>query len=291
MKFSISPAVFEKLPTACFGVVAVLDAVPSPEADAAIAVRLAEAVTDCQAALAGVALKESPEILPYREAFRALGQNPNKYPCSIEALLTRIAKGKGMPSINTLVDLGNAVSLRHRLPIGAHDIATFRDGVLEVRPAVEGDRFLPFGGGEPELPDPGEVVYVSGGEVRTRRWTWRQSETGKITPETRSVLYPVDGFLDHNRQEVLAARDELAELAKTLLGASVSVGFIGRDHPEFSFWFTPCGHTPLSRTDRTGDFLCPVCFITALCQNTRQLCYNKEKEGFSCPYGFCSLQR
>lgn len=110
MKFSISPAVFEKLPTACFGVVAVLDAVPSTEADAAIAARLAEAVTDCQAALAGVALKESPEILPYREAFRALGQNPNKYPCSIEALLTRIAKGKGMPSINTLVDLGNAVS-------------------------------------------------------------------------------------------------------------------------------------------------------------------------------------
>lgn len=235
MKFSISPAVFEKLPTACFGVVAVLDAVPSPEADTAIAARLTEAVTDCQAALAGVALKESPEILPYREAFRALGQNPNKYPCSIEALLTRIAKGKGMPSINTLVDLGNAVSLRHRLPIGAHDIATFRDGVLEVRPAVEGDRFLPFGGGEPELPDPGEVVYVSGGEVRTRRWTWRQSETGKITPETRSVLYPVDGFLDHNREEVLAARDELAELAKTLLGASVTVGFIDRDHPEFSF--------------------------------------------------------
>ncbi len=46
---------------------------------------------------------------------------------------------------------------------------------------------------------------------------------------------PVDGFLDHNREEVLAARDELAELAKTLLGASVTVGFIDRDHPEFSF--------------------------------------------------------
>ena len=53
MKFSISLAVFEKLPTACFGVVAVLDAVPSPEADTAIAARLAQAVTDCQAALAG----------------------------------------------------------------------------------------------------------------------------------------------------------------------------------------------------------------------------------------------
>ena len=235
MKFSISPEVFEKLPQACFGVAAVQDAQPSAQADQAIADLLAQAVTHCQAALEGVALKQSPEILPYREAFRALGLNPNKYPCSIEALLTRIAKGKGMPSINTLVDLGNAVSLEHRLPIGAHDIATFRDGILEVRPAVEGDRFIPFGGGEAELPDLGEIVYVSGGEVRTRRWTWRQSETGKITPETRSVLYPVDGFLDQNRDEVLAARDELARLAQTLLGARVTVGFIDRDHPEFEF--------------------------------------------------------
>ena len=29
----------------------------------------------------------------------------------------------------------------------------------------ERPRFLPFGGGETELPDPGEIVYVSGGEV------------------------------------------------------------------------------------------------------------------------------
>lgn len=64
MKFSISPAVFEKLPTACFGVVAVLDAVPSPEADAAIAARLAEAVTDCQAALAGVASRNPRRSCP-----------------------------------------------------------------------------------------------------------------------------------------------------------------------------------------------------------------------------------
>lgn len=59
-------------------------------------------------------------------------------------------------------------------------MATFH-GALEVRPAAEGDRFIPFGGGEAELPDPGEIVYASGQEVRTRRWTWRQSEVGKIT--------------------------------------------------------------------------------------------------------------
>ena len=234
MQFVIAPEVFAALPTACFGVVAVKGAKPGPAAEE-IRRRLAEAVESCTAALEGVAIKQAPEIVPYREAFRALGINPNKYPCSIEALLTRIAKGKGMPSINPLVDFGNAVSLRHRIPIGAHDMATFRDGVLEVRPARDGDRFNPFGGGEAEIPDPGEIVYVSGGEVRTRRWTWRQSETGKITDATDSLLFPVDGFADVNRAQTLAARDELAAWAEELLAAEVTVGWIDRDSRELTF--------------------------------------------------------
>ncbi|WP_418889350.1 phenylalanine--tRNA ligase beta subunit-related protein [Porcincola intestinalis] len=44
--------------------------------------------------------------------------NPNKYFCSIEALFTRIAKGKGVPHINPVVDLGNAISLKYTLPMG-----------------------------------------------------------------------------------------------------------------------------------------------------------------------------
>ena len=234
MQFVIAPEVFAALPSACFGVVAVKGAKPGSAAEE-IRRRLAEAVESCTAALEGVAIKQAPEIVPYREAFRALGINPNKCPCSIEALLTRIAKGKGMPSINPLVDFGNAVSLRHRIPIGAHDMATFRDGVLEVRPARDGDRFIPFGGGEAEIPDPGEIVYVSGGEVRTRRWTWRQSEIGKITDATDSLLFPVDGFADVNRAQTLAARDELAAWAEELLAAEVTVGWIDRDSREFTF--------------------------------------------------------
>ena len=31
----------------------------------------------------------------------------------------------------------------------------------------------------------GEAVYASGSEIRTRRWTWRQSERGKITEATK----------------------------------------------------------------------------------------------------------
>ena len=102
-------------------------------------------------------VKEEGAILPYREAFRALGINPNKYMCSIEALFTRIAKGKGMPHINPVVDLGNAVSLKYTLPMGAHDLKDVTEGI-SVRMSRAGDTFLPFGGTEEEILEEGEVV-------------------------------------------------------------------------------------------------------------------------------------
>lgn len=232
-RFVVAKEVFELLPTACFGAVAVIGAdnsAPVPEVSAL----LAESIASCEAALAGIKVKESPDIVPYREAFRALGINPNKFMCSIEALLTRIAKGKGFPEISPVVDLGNAVSLKYRIPIGAHDMGTVKEA-LEVRRALPGDSFIPFGGGEAETPEADEVVYVSGNGVRTRRWTWRQSELGKITPETRDLLFPIDGFTDINLPHVLSARDDLATLAAQCFGASVKVGLVDRDNPVFEF--------------------------------------------------------
>ena len=228
MRFEVSKDVFDLLPDACFGVVAVRG-VDNSRSYPAVSELLHAAIAECEGALAGVKVKESPEIVPYREAFRALGINPNKFMCSIEALMTRIAKGKGFPEISPIVDLGNAVSLRTRLPIGAHDMGTV-ERALEVRHAREGDTFVPFGGGEAETPDENEVVY---GQVRTRRWTWRQSEIGKITEATTDLLFPIDGFRSINYDRVLEARKELSELIESIFGAKTAVGMVDRDNPVF----------------------------------------------------------
>ena len=95
--------------------------------------------------------------------------------------------------------------------MGAHDLDTIADG-LDVRLAEEGDTFIPFGSTEEEAPDVGEAVYACGHEIRTRRWTWRQSERGKITENTKAILFPIDGFSDVNAAEVQAAADELVAL-------------------------------------------------------------------------------
>ena len=231
MRFEIAEGVFELLPNGYFGVVAVkgMDNTREiPELEA----MLQENIKVCEQDFEGVKVKNAEDITPYREAFRAMGINPNRYMCSIEALLDRIAKGKGFPHISPVVDLGNAVSIKYHLPIGAHDMATIEEA-LEVRHTQPEDTFIPFGGGETEKPEEKEVVYVSSGQVRTRRWTWRQSEIGKITENTTDVLFPIDGFTDLNRDKVREAAEELAELAERFFGVKAQVGFIDREHRVF----------------------------------------------------------
>lgn len=233
MFYRIADEVFEKLPDLCVGVV-VARGLDNHRRYPHVAEMLHAGIAQREAYFEGKKVKEDPVILPYREAFRAVDINPNKFLCSIEALFTRIAKKKGFPEINAIVDLGNAVSLRYGLPIGAHDLATMAGG-LEVRPAREGDTFLPFGGEALEVPDPGEVVYVSGTQVRTRRWTWRQSEVGKITEDTCDVLFPIDGFVSVNGEAVRAAMAEFAGALQEVFGVEAVPGFVDKDNSVFTF--------------------------------------------------------
>lgn len=231
MKYVIANEVFEKLPTACVAT-AVIRGADNTTPVSGIEEMMQANIAVCEGQFEGVKVKEAPDIVVYREAFRALGINPNKYMCSIEALLTRIAKKKGFPCINPLVDLGNAVSIKYHLPMGAHDLKSMK-GDLEVRFATAEDTFIPFGETETDNPDVGELVYVSGHEVRTRRWTWRQSEVGKITEATSDIFFPIDGFTDFNKDDTLKARDELAELLVRYFGKEPILGFVDRENPEF----------------------------------------------------------
>lgn len=231
MRFEIAKEVFDLLPDAYFGVVAVkgMDNTKEiPELEA----QLAENIMECEREFEGVKVKNAEDILPYREAFKAIGINPNRYMCSIEALLDRIAKGKGFPHINAIVDMGNAVSIKYHLPIGAHDMKTVEDS-LDVRYAEADDTFIPFGSSEEDNPEEKEVVYVSGHQVRTRRWTWRQSEIGKISESTTDVLFPIDGFTGINKEKVEAAAKELAEMAARYFGAEAQIGFIDKENRVF----------------------------------------------------------
>lgn len=226
MKFKVSKEIFEIQPDLCFGVVVARGVV-----NGVISTGLEEAAKKLEGRYSGRRAKELEEIIPYREAFKVMGYNPNKFMPSIESLASRVLKGKGVPTILPVVDLYNCISLKYLLPIGGHDMDS-GDGDIEVRLSATGDLFTPFGSSKAEELSQGEVVYSVGNRVKTRRWIWRQGELGKITQESRDIFFPIDGFEGRNDVEVREAVKELSHKLETLLQCEVRIGYINRENME-----------------------------------------------------------
>lgn len=232
MKFTIADEVFAKLPDVCFGFV-YATGIDNTGNSTEIGALLDQSIRGVEERFGESKVKEAPELKCYREAFTTLGINPNKFLSSIEAMVTRISKGKGFPHINSVVDLGNAISLKYLVPLGAHDVDS-ASGDIQVRFSKAGDHFIPFGEGGAEILDDGELIYAVREEVKTRRWIWRQSEIGKVTEKSRNIFLPIDGFI-LNKEQVLGARDELAHLLQKFFGCKVKVGFLDKEHREELF--------------------------------------------------------
>lgn len=76
-----------------------------------------------QTELMGDPVSSDPVIAALREAFKLCGKDPSRYRPSSEALLRRIMAGKGLYSVNNVVDAGNLISIGTGLPIGVYDSA------------------------------------------------------------------------------------------------------------------------------------------------------------------------
>lgn len=224
MKFVIENKVFETLNDMCVAVIIAKEIDNSKKIDE-ISSMLKDSITNAEKDFENIKVKESEYIKCYREAFQKLNINPNKFMCSIEALLTRISKKKGMPEINAVVDLVNAVSIKYKLPMGAHDLDSMKEDFY-IRYSVNGDIFLPFGETNTEEVDNNELVYVTSNDVRTRRWIWRQSEHGKIIETSSNIIFPIDAFIGVNDDKAIKARDELSELLSKFFKCEIKTGLI-----------------------------------------------------------------
>jgi DNA/RNA-binding domain of Phe-tRNA-synthetase-like protein len=157
---------------------------------------------------------DHPHLLAWREAFRAFGAKPKRYQCSAEALIRR---PDGLPVINRLVDLYNAVSVEHAVPVGGEDIDRVV-GVVRLVVAAGGEV---FDGGDP--PKPGEVVWADEAGVTCRRWNWRQGVRTRLGAGTRRAYFLFDAlpvFDDASLDRAMA--DLSARLVEACPEASLS---------------------------------------------------------------------
>ena len=118
--FRYEQEIVERFPTIVGGMLQATDVANGPTPP-----RLAEAFISEQAGVRGrlgaTPLSELPELAAWRRVFRGFGVDPTQYRSAAEALLRRLTKQGELPSINTLVDLANLVSVRHALPVAVFD--------------------------------------------------------------------------------------------------------------------------------------------------------------------------
>ena len=229
--FKIDDKVFETLPNYCVAIVEAVG-IDNKIKNSKVETLLNENIKAFHNKFADVNIRELPNIKAYRDAFLQLNMNPNKYMCSIEALSKRVQKVGELPHINSIVDLGNALSLKYQLAVGAHDIDKMNSD-LEIRFSTNDDHFLPMGENDAENMPAGELIYVSENTVKTRRWIWRQSDDGKITENSSHIYFPIDGFSDLNKDAMLQAQNELANFIRTEFNCEVKTGFVDKENNKF----------------------------------------------------------
>ncbi|MDQ0982987.1 B3/4 domain-containing protein [Streptomyces sp. V2I9] len=175
--------------------------------------------------LGGRAPHEDPHMAAWREIYTAFGAKPSRTRNSAEALARRALADGGLPRINRLVDAYNAISVAHLVPVGGEDTDHIKGGMRLIRATGE-EPFPTVAGGEEtvEHPESGEVVWCDDEGVTCRRWNWRQGVRTRLTEESVSALFLLEGLAPMTNGELEAAGAELAvHLEQLSPGARITV--------------------------------------------------------------------
>lgn len=158
--------------------------------------------------LTDLSVDQLPHVAAWREAYRAFGAKPQRTRNSLEALTRRA--DAGLPRVNRLTDIYNAVSVLHQVPVGGEDLTRYAGSPRLVR-ASGTERFDTLAGGEPlvEHPEPGEVVWCDATGVTCRRWNWRQAARTQLTPQTTTALFIFDALEPMSPDALSAAAEDL----------------------------------------------------------------------------------
>jgi DNA/RNA-binding domain of Phe-tRNA-synthetase-like protein len=205
---SVDPAVFELRPDYRAVLLAFDGLVPGGSDDTSDAL-MQRAEAAARNALQGRPTEEIPHVAAWREAYRAFGAKPQRTRNSLEALLRRAASG--LPRVNPLTDIYNAVSVLHQVPLGGEDLSRYVGAPRLVRAAgTEPFDTVADGVDGVENPEPGEVVWCDDAGVTCRRWNWRQGRRTALRDDTTAALFILDALYPMTDEALLAAADDLA---------------------------------------------------------------------------------
>lgn len=144
-----------------------------------------------------------PNIKESRMAYKAFGKDPSRYRVSSEALIRRIAQGKGLYEVNTVVDVNNLISIESGFSAGSYDAEEIRDELV-FRVGKEGETYKGIGKEEIKI-DSLPVLADRDGAIGS---STSDSERAMITEKTKEVLTLIYSFSDNEDLEKALLRGE-----------------------------------------------------------------------------------
>lgn len=150
------------------------------------------------------------DIIRWQQIYRKdFCVKPSNFRSSIESLLRRILRGKGIWNISSIVDLYNCCSLHNLLPMGAYDLKKI-NGEIQLRYGKENEVFLPLGSEEIIPVHERHIVYADAEKILCWLWNHKDSRLSSIDTNTQDAIFFVDAAFHPQTSSVQNAINSLS---------------------------------------------------------------------------------
>jgi DNA/RNA-binding domain of Phe-tRNA-synthetase-like protein len=150
-------------------------------------------------------IRELSTVKANKNAYRALGKDPNRYRPAAEALLRRVANGKGLYHINNVVDILNLISVKTGFSICGYNYTAI-DGEVVMGIGEENEPYQGIGRGNVNI----EKLPVFRDDKGTFGNPTSDSTRTMVTDDTTQFLMIIIGF--EGKEPINVALDEAVAL-------------------------------------------------------------------------------
>lgn len=178
-------------------------------------------------------LMDLPELKQWRLAYKVLGVKKGNR-VSVESLLKRVLKGNSLPHISGLVDLYNAISIKHVFPCGGEDLNSVQ-GDIHLTYALGNEQFMQIGSSENEAPQIDEIVYKDNIGCLCRCFNWREADRTKLTENTEEAIFVIESLSLERKDQLQIALDEFSGLLEENFQSSNQVKILNANSNVFTF--------------------------------------------------------
>lgn len=232
MKFRVSKKIFDKFPDAKFGGI-LITSIDNSDYSEELNKVLKNILNEVSNKLENKYISKIRSVISWRWIFDQIETIKNESP-SHEALLKRLKTKKILPKINPIVDIYNAISVKHSIPLGGHSLENFSEVILGETNGDE--KFLPMNSTDPQLISKGEFAYLYEKNILTRHFVWRQSEMSKVGNDTKEIFIPIDDAPGiESKEKIQKIAEELIYLVQKFLGGKAKFAIVDKYNSVIDF--------------------------------------------------------